>query len=201
MSWCSSPKVWRRYISEVQMKYNGKLKKVNFRNKISGWKTFSLTFQFDNGRTYEQVFNRDSYMKLFLQNFCLRPSCHDCKFKDMNRPSDITIGDCWGIEKYMPQMDDNKGTSAVFVHTQKGQKLIDNVMEELQIVRSEVDLVLPPTADSRISVRQPSKRNQFFASFNKGYSINRLINIFANLFFAKIKRKCKSLLKKVRERK
>jgi len=53
---------------------------------------------FENGVVYKESFYTDSYMKLFLNNICLRPSCHDCKFKSLNRLSDISLGDSWGIE-------------------------------------------------------------------------------------------------------
>jgi len=55
-----------------------------------------VKFTFENGVVYKESFYTDSYMKLFLNNICLRPSCHDCKFKSLNRLSDIslvTVGD------------------------------------------------------------------------------------------------------------
>ncbi len=86
-------------------------------------------------------------MKLFLKNICLRPSCYKCVFKDLSRESDISIGDCWGIEKYMPDMDDNMGTSVILVHSELGQKLMQECQEKMIFRKADVDLVLPPSAD------------------------------------------------------
>ena len=40
-------------------------------------------------------------------------------------PADVTIADCWGIEKMMPEMDDNRGTSLLLANTDKGEELFE----------------------------------------------------------------------------
>ena len=62
-------------------------------------------------------------LNMFLGNICLRPSCHACHFKSLTRPSDITMGDCWGIENYKPELDDDMGASVVLNNTEKGLRL------------------------------------------------------------------------------
>lgn len=104
-----SPKVWKKYLEEQEKTHGAAVRRTFFRNKKYGWKTYAVSLDFSNETVYERIFKEDSFMKLFLGNICLRPSCHDCKFKGLSRPSDITIGDCWGIEKIMSDMDDDKG--------------------------------------------------------------------------------------------
>ncbi len=58
--------------------------------------------------------SKDPYMQMFLSDFCLRPSCYECKAKTL-RLSDLTIGDFWGIDTIAPEMNDSKGTSLVIV--------------------------------------------------------------------------------------
>lgn len=126
-----SPKVWRRYLDYQEKCHGGAVTRTFFRQKDFGWKTYALKLQFNNLSAYEQIFSRDLFMQMFLSNICLRPSCHACKFKGLDRPSDITIGDSWGIENYMPEMDDDKGTSVVLVHSLNGQKLFANCKTRL----------------------------------------------------------------------
>lgn len=121
-----------------------------------------MKLHFSNSKEYEKNFEEDLFMKLFLANICLRPSCHECKFKSLNRSSDITIGDSWGIEKYMPEMDDDKGTSVVLIHSEKGQRLFELCQSEMFFRQAEVDMILPPTADSRRSVAVHFGRTRFF---------------------------------------
>lgn len=70
---------------------------------------------------------KDPMMKMFLLNKCLRPACYKCAFKEINRPSDITLADFWGINGVVPEMNDDKGTSLVLIHSEKGKKLFEEI--------------------------------------------------------------------------
>lgn len=189
-----SPKLWQHYLKYQENCYNSQVTQVFFRSKKFGWRKFSLQLQFNNSSIYEEVYEKDMYMKLFLSNICLRPSCHDCKYKKMNRPSDITIGDSWGIEKYMPEMDDDKGTSVVLIHSQKGKELFDSCKNEMLFKEAEVDQILPPHADSRKSVAIHSRRSKFFKELNAGSSMLSLMKLLKPRFLGKVKRKIKKIL-------
>jgi coenzyme F420-reducing hydrogenase beta subunit len=76
-----------------------------------------------------------SFANIFSSDTALRPSCHHCRYANFKRPSDITIADFWGIEKIMPQFDDNKGISLVLINTAKGQKLYEDI--EVKIIYKE----------------------------------------------------------------
>ena len=80
-------------------------------------------------------------MKGFLKDLYLRPSCHVCPARAGKSGSDITLGDFWGVQKYYPQMDDDKGTSLVLIHSAKGQTLYDAIVKEH--VQARFDEALP----------------------------------------------------------
>ena len=123
-------------------------------------------------QNWEKVKNaavtNDLFMQLFLKNICLRPSCHSCQFKTLERPSDITLGDCWGIERHTPEMDDDKGVSVVLTHTEKGNALFRKIQSDVEWRSGEVDQLLPPYADSRKSVEAHKNRDFFFKMVNRG---------------------------------
>ena len=52
--------------------------------------------------------------------------------------SDITLGDFWGIEKVLRAMDDDRGTSLVILHSEKGANLFRSL--EAHMEAAEVDL-------------------------------------------------------------
>lgn len=83
-------------------------------------------FDYDD-KQYQKLNNQDYFMKAFVGNMCLRPSCYDCHFIGLNRVSDFTLGDYWDIWDQIPDMDDNKGTSLVFVYSVKGKEIFDEV--------------------------------------------------------------------------
>lgn len=66
-------------------------------------------------------------MKGFLQNYYLRLSCFACPAKSGKSGSDLTIADYWGVHLYYPMLDDDKGTSAIFVQTQKGLDVVKRI--------------------------------------------------------------------------
>jgi hypothetical protein len=41
----------------------------------------------------------------FQKYITLRPSCYHCKWASPERSGDITLGDYWGIEKYIPHLN------------------------------------------------------------------------------------------------
>lgn len=196
-----SGKVWRKYIDEKQKKYNSKVKEFTFRNKDNGWKLYTVKQKYDNNKEVGCPFNQDPYMQLFLGEICLRPSCYYCRFKDIKRPSDITLGDSWGILDYMPDMDDNMGASVVIVHTEKGVKLLNAVKDNLIIRKAQLDKALPPTADSRKSVLPHPNREKFFVELDKNVTVEKLSNLVRDRFpqpgfKTKIKRKIKKIIKR-----
>ena len=169
-----SPKIWKLYLEEQERKYNSKITSIQFRDKKLGWKLFSIRIQFENGREYAVPFTKDKFMNLFLGNIDLRPSCYDCRFKAFPRPSDMTIGDCWGIEHHLPELDDDLGTSVILVHSAKGERLFKAIRERLTVKEAALDSVLPKTADSRRSVEMHPNRKQFWADVQLGQSIEQI---------------------------
>lgn len=190
-----SPKVWQRYLLYQEKTHNAAVQRTFFRHKKYGWKTYAVEFLFSNSTAYENIFSKDSFMQMFLQNICLRPSCYACRFKSLARPSDITIGDCWGIENYMPEMDDDKGTSIVLVHSVKGQEFFDAINSKMVYCKAETDKLLPPTADSRKSVPMHPRRKVFFKKLARGVNIEKLALLTEPTILDKIERKIKALIK------
>ena len=74
-------------------------------------------------------------MRGFLADLYTRPSCHACPAKQLRSGSDLTLGDFWGIESLMPEIDDDKGVSAIIVNTDKGKQVLHNINVELHEVQ------------------------------------------------------------------
>lgn len=118
-----SKNIWKKYLEYRKEIDKGFLEKITFRDKHDkGWSNYQLSFKYDN-KIVNINHNEDLYMKLFLKDVALRPSCYECKFKKKHRRSDITLADFWGINNILPSMNDEKGTSLVIVNSKKGQNL------------------------------------------------------------------------------
>ena len=185
-----SPMVWKKYIDEQESKFASSIRKVFFRSKNQGWKNYCVKIEFVDGKIYEKPYIEDEFMRLFLADICLRPSCYDCQFKKFPRVSDMTLGDCWGVEKHSPEMDDDQGTSAVIVHTEKGKEVWKELKKTCTWKKSELDVALPRTADSRKSVKEHFNRKKFFKILRKnGCNMNELIFMTKITLLDRIKRK------------
>ena len=121
---------WQRYLKSL-----GKpIHSVNFRDKRNGWTNYGISIKFTDGTELYEHHNDNRFMKLFLSNNILNTTCFNCQYR-ANSHADISIGDLWGHEQLGNQVpQDNKGLSAVVVHTDKGQHLL----EQLDIVKKPI---------------------------------------------------------------
>ena len=119
-----SPEVWQHNIDYRAKIDNDGVRPahINMRSKSTGWQRYSVEFQYSD-KTYSKMYADDPYMWGYIKDLYTRPSCFDCKFKGLQRNSDFTLGDYWGIESQHPEMNDGMGTSLVFVHSEKAQNI------------------------------------------------------------------------------
>lgn len=153
-----SPKVWKKYLDEVSLGHCSQTTDISFRDKQHGWHDFSLKIKRSDSTTYCGKFKMDLYIKLFLCNLTLRPSCYACIAKSGKSGSDVTLGDFWGIENVMPEFDDDKGCSVVLVYNSKLLSLFEDI-EKKKVSYEQAKQGNPSLEKSVIC---PVNRNYFF---------------------------------------
>ncbi|MCK9300075.1 MAG: Coenzyme F420 hydrogenase/dehydrogenase, beta subunit C-terminal domain [Bacteroidales bacterium] len=136
----ASPKIYRKYLEHLENKYNSRIKSVNFKDKSKGWQERGIRIDFENGKSYVSDNANDPYMVSFHSRYGIRPSCFNCKFRGMDRLSDITLGDFWGLKYYHKSLDDNQGTSYVMVNSQKGKDLLMETKRYMHIQKMDIDI-------------------------------------------------------------
>ena len=139
-------------------------------------------------------------MKVFLKDLCLRPSCYDCHSKSLHRNSDITLADFWGIKNICPELYDNKGTSLVFINSQKGKELFNEIVEDIEYKKVDIKEASKYNPSSYKSVDIPDRRKEYMENiFNKEF--NKYSKKFTKVpFILKIKSvaiRCLYKLKKI----
>ena len=158
-----SPLLWEKYYNYLESKNNKKITKVSFRNKVDGWHNFSLSYDVNNV-FHHKIQSEDPFMRMFLRDYCLRPSCYSCNAKILESMADLTVADFWGIEKVAPEMDDDLGVSLVLVQTDKGRKLFDIIQVESKAVTFDEGIEFNPAYYK--SCEKPILRNIFFDDLN-----------------------------------
>lgn len=158
--------MWKKYVAYRENRAGAPVRRTFFRHKKYGWKTYAVLFEFSNNTAYEQILSKDLFMQLFLSNVCLRPSCYQCKYKKLNRISDITLADFWGVPDICPELDDNKGTSVCFLHSQKAEKLFADIMPQLKTRKIDYKKGMYGNPSMVTSATVPARRDKFFADLN-----------------------------------
>ncbi|QIB69115.1 4Fe-4S dicluster domain-containing protein [Aminipila butyrica] len=170
-----SPKLWGKYIGYHEKRAGASVRRVFFRHKKYGWEKFVVLFEFKNNTTYEQIFSKDLFFQMFLQDLCLRPSCYQCVFKKKNRVSDITLADFWGCNDICADLNDNKGLSLVLVHNKYGNNLFNQIKDRLVIREVSVEEAINSNQSMIKSCPKPLYRNVFMSEIDK-ISISELGN-------------------------
>lgn len=153
--------VWRKYLKEVSK--DRTITNINFRDKINGWRNFGLRIDFGNGDSYFQSQHKDPYMRGFLNNLYLRDSCYECNFRGIERESDFTIADFWGVHNIMPDFFDDKGTSIILAHNDRAISILEELSNKFNICEIQNEVVVQTNLPVVKSVDRNSKRNSFFA--------------------------------------
>ena len=190
-----SPKLFNKYIKELESKFNDKLENFNFRDNTSGWDSYSYTAKFNNNIITELASN-NNYSKLFLSDIALRESCYNCNFKLGNKYSDITLGDFWGVKNKYPEMYNKAGVSAIIVNTNKGLDIFNNINKNLEYKECTIDNILPGNPSLVNSSIKPKNREEFFDNFERA-NTNELVKKYVpkTSIVKKINNKAKRVLK------
>lgn len=106
----------------MERKFGSKMVGARFKHKTYGYHTTTMKIDFANGKTYYGSGRVDPYMKAFVSELASRPSCVTCKFKGLERPSDITIFDCYEYSQITGKKMMIKGIPRYLFTQIKGKK-------------------------------------------------------------------------------
>jgi Coenzyme F420-reducing hydrogenase, beta subunit len=168
-----SPLIFSEYLKLCGKRKGKPVTNHIFRTKIFGWHTHIEMNVFEDGqKDYESYYSK-LFRFFFISRTVLRPACYNCKFTNFNRPSDITIGDFWGIEKTMPEFDDNKGISLVLINTKKGEMAFDVIKDKTINRKSNVKDCIQPNLVA--PTKKHDLRDEFWSCYQK-YGFEFVLN-------------------------
>ena len=145
-----SPGVWQDYLELIRrpqgtsagnntvltsLNETPSIEGISFRDKQNGWRKFGFVVRFSDDQSATGKFGLSSvnaynineyhkenlYMKAFLNNLILRPSCFSCPAKAGKSNADISLGDFWSIKRFLKEWDDDGGVTLVYLNSDKGQ--------------------------------------------------------------------------------
>lgn len=183
-----SPLIWKEYIEFFEKKYKSSIKNINFRDKRYGWASHIESYRTNRNK----VVVIKNYTNLFYKHVMIRPVCKICKYTNIQRISDITIGDFWGIDKAVNNFNDNRGVSLVLVNTKKAELMFNEINKDLVISESNIKNCL------QHNLQRPTKmsdeREEFWNDY-KERGFEYILNKYGNYtILNRIKSKIRSLL-------
>lgn len=172
-----SPLFFEKYKQYILRKLCAqKILNIDFRDKRKyGYKYPMMTVETDNG-IYSQGIDTDPFLRSFFDDYSIRPSCYNCRFKTQKRVSDITIWDCFNINEIDKSFDDDKGTTRVLVQSEKGEKILSN-LTKVKLKEIDLDKATGNVKEMTNSVNYNSKHIQFFKDINDDDMIDKYFPI------------------------
>lgn len=168
--------IGRKTVLSSSDEYMSKITGISFRDKISGWKNYSFVVRGKsaveknkNSVLLSDMHMVNPFMKSFLSNLNLRPSCYACAAKGGRACSDIILGDFWGIENVLPDFDDDKGCSVLFIYNEHSLNFVNGL--SLEKLDTSLDKVSKDNYSLYGSAGKPINRSFFFNQISKGRKI------------------------------
>ena len=187
-----SPGVWRSYLKDFHI--HKKVLDINFRDKKDGWyynQCFQIKYPLGEYRISQE---NDPFFKGFLYDIYLRKSCYNCRFRLYHRKTDVTIGDYWGVDVKNTKVFDNKGTSVIFVHTKKGQSVINASLNKCIVEEQIKDHAVRRNLVVMKNIEEPAGRFMFFVLVRSLGFKRSLFAISTDGLRTRIKRKLKKII-------
>lgn len=161
-----SPRIWNDYKKSLEESYGGKTTDFSFRFKKKGLEDYYICAVFDNGSEYLSKATEDPYQRGFIRGLYSRLSCFSCPFKGIQRASDITLADFWGVQDLFPQAVHPDGTSLVFIHSEKGGKLFREIAADMKAFPTEAETALTFNQAAYTPAKKTCRYEEFWKCYN-----------------------------------
>ena len=181
--------VWTEFLHKINCD-NQPIEHISFKDKRIDWQHPTAYI-----KTNKREVDIQKYVNLYYSRYVLRPSCYECPYTAVERNTDITIGDYWGIEKVHPDFYDRLGNSLLILHTEKATAVFEIIRNSLDTFPSNVSECLQPALIH--PVQRPVDREFFWKDFRRR-GINYILTAYGNKkniplyirIFHKMRRKC-----------
>ena len=169
-------KVFNAYLKELSK--GREVDRIYFRDKEKGWLDYQFRIDYSDGRNFKEVYRDNNYMKGFVYDLYLRPSCYSCKFKGINRNTDITMGDFWGIKEEESDFFEENGVSVLLLHNEKAISIISEIQDKIESREIDVEEIIRHNPSLVKASNNNIMRTLFFADMKRG--VNKAVEGIIN---------------------
>ena len=171
-----SPKIWQDYLEKNFDKPD--IKDVCFRSKEKGWVTCADCVS-DTAASYVKTTVKKTigiFYEAFLKHKISNESCMECKYKQIPRPGDFTLGDFWYYFKYDRKLNDGKGLSVVLANNRKAERFLSAIKDDFAFIKKIPIRKRWEYIEITNQSRASAERFLLFKNYGK-YGVNRSIEL------------------------
>lgn len=157
---------FRKFIAGYEKKHRCSVLEFDFRSKSnSGWSCAGICRTENSGhiKNRKAYYFDNYYYDYFLRGEIYRDSCYSCKYANLCRPGDFTLGDFWGAEGQKLSFNATDGCSLVLLNTEKAK----SIFKELNMYSAKADLAFAVANNTQL--REPSKHTELRETLLREY--------------------------------
>lgn len=166
-----SPDLFQKYIQWLEKRLVTIIVDYRFRSKdYTGWgEQISPSVKCVQNKSIMLKADIDPYCHSFEMGENCRESCYSCKYANLNRISDITMGDFWGYDTQLPKLekDSRKGISLVICNSEKGAELVSELSDKLALTECDLLTATQENHNLLAPTVRPSCRDGFYERIEK----------------------------------
>lgn len=168
----SSPLLWEKHKNYLESKLGQKINEFRFRSKTQADWSLHYHYRYGNKNAIKHGPSvLDKYYTDFSKALNYRESCYQCRYANLNRMGDITIGDFWGARKCVSEVNVNEGISLIIVNTELGDSVIKEISDKIFLKEIPLEIALEKNHNLSAPTPRPPQRDDYyslcFADFEK----------------------------------
>ncbi len=161
-----SPLVLRKYLEMQKNVFSTDFQNVRFRDKYHGYKYSSMSLFSSDENVYHEGIDTDVYLRAFFSGMSIRHSCTECRFRNRYRRTDFTIWDCFNIDDFSSELDNDKGATRILCHSERAVSILESLSSELKIVEVDVEKAIKDCRELTEGPKFHPLRSEFFVDLN-----------------------------------
>lgn len=162
------------YIQTLEEQHGGAVTDFSFRVKNNRYRHahgYSYTV-IKNGKTktVNGIYTNSSFYNAFKSYSIFRSGCYDCQYTTVERVSDITLADFWGIEKYDFKCSFDAGVSMIITNTTAGLDAFTALGDRITQKEFPIEYGVASNHCLTHQTKKPTVRDAIITDFSqKGY--------------------------------
>lgn len=196
-----SPGLFREFLKCIEKDKQARVVDYRFRDKHRhGWShtTVITMLDVDGNQIHfeEEDYSKIPYYKMFGTRNCFRKECYSCQYNTIERISDFTTGNFWGIEKMTDKFDATKGVSMVLMNTAIAARIFEKISDRFETIDMTIDQAIQANDALVHTCKYPSERDDIYHCFQSYGFEATYKKFYSDGTISRLKRKMRIVLKK-----